>query len=148
MALEIRVITPDDLASWSRMRTMLWPDTPDAHVSEIKEFFSGTSMDVEEVYLAEVNSEVVGLIELNIRNFAEGSRHPKVPYVEAWFVESGHRGKGVGRRLMNRAEGWAREQGYDELASDTEVENHHSIATHKHLGFTETERVVCFLKKL
>lgn len=48
---------------------------------------------------------------------------------------------------MARAEAWAREQGFDELASDTEIDNHASIALHRRLGFAETERVVCFLKR-
>jgi aminoglycoside 6'-N-acetyltransferase I len=40
------------------------------------------------------------------------------------------------------------ENGYKELASDTEISNTQSIEIHKKLGFKETERVVCFLKKL
>ena len=71
-----------------------------------------------------------------------------MPYVEAWFVRSDCRGQGWGKRLMEQAEQWALEQGYSELASDTELINAHSIAMHRALGFEETERVVCFLKKL
>ncbi len=85
---------------------------------------------------------------MNMRNFAEGSRLPEVPYVEAWYIRESCQGQGHGKKLMQRAEEWAIEKGYSELASDTEVTNHQSIAIHKVLGFEETERVVCFLKKL
>lgn len=113
------------------MRTVLWPDTNDAHMSEIREYFSGTSIDILQAYIAELAGEIVGFMELNIRNFAEGSRHSKVPYVEAWYVKPTWQGRGIGKQLMQRAEQWAKSQGYSELASDTEIGNHRSIVSAK-----------------
>ena len=144
----IREATEKDMEHWSEMRTALWPDTNDAHVSEINEYFTGSSIDIVQVYVAEVGAEIVGFIELNIRNFAEGSRNPKLPYVEAWYIKPAYQGKGYGKQLIQQAEQWAVAQGYSELASDTEIDNQQSIAIHKHLGFKETERIVCFLKRL
>ncbi|MEW7972043.1 MAG: aminoglycoside 6'-N-acetyltransferase [Candidatus Thiodiazotropha endolucinida] len=146
--MTIREIKKSDLKQWSKMRTSLWPNTQDAHLLEIDEYFSGESIDIDQVYVAVLNQRVVGFIELNMRNFAEGSRHPSVPYVEAWYVEPEHRGMGCGKALMKQAEEWALAQGCAELASDTEITNHQSIAMHRHLGFKETERIVCFLKRL
>ena len=146
--MRIREASEADLKPWSEMRTALWPATDDGHVAELEEYFAGTSIDIVQAYLAEDGHEIIGFIELNIRNFAEGSRRPRVPYVEAWYVKPRHQGKGCGRQLMQKAEAWALTQGYSELASDTEVDNQRSISMHRHLGFHETERVVCFLKKL
>lgn len=146
--MKIREVNKSDINSWSKMRTALWPDTQDGHLSEINEYFSGKSIDIEKVLIVEVDGEVVGFMELNIRNFAEGSRKPKVPYVEGWYISPDHQGNGYGKQLMLEAEQWAISMGYDELASDAEVDNKRSISVHKHLGFKETERVVCFLKKL
>ncbi|MEM7343763.1 MAG: GNAT family N-acetyltransferase, partial [Chloroflexota bacterium] len=72
----------------------------------------------------------------------------EVPYIEGWYVDAHLRGQGYGRQLIEAAEQWAKEKGFNELASDAEVENIASIAAHKALGFDETDRVVCFLKKL
>ncbi|MEW8248700.1 MAG: aminoglycoside 6'-N-acetyltransferase [Candidatus Thiodiazotropha sp.] len=144
----IREIKHSDLDRWSKMRSALWPNTEDAHVNEIKDYFEGRSIDIDQVYVATVNDNAVGFIELNIREFAEGSRRPRVPYVEAWYVEPEYRGMNCGRLLMRKAESWALGQGYSELASDTEIDNRQSIAIHARLGFEETERIVCFLKKL
>ena len=144
----IREATEKDVEQWSEMRTALWPETNDAHISEIKEYFSGLSIDIVQAYVAEVDSEIVGFMELNIRNFAEGSRSSKLPYVEAWYIKPKYQGNGYGKQLMRKAEQWAISQGYSELASDTEIDNHRSISLHKHLGFMETERIVCFLKEL
>lgn len=153
--MNIREAKKSDLDAWSKLRTELWPDTPDGHVSELEEYFSGESIDIEQAFVlvipdvdAEANEKVLGFIELNIRNFAEGSRNSKVPYVEGWIVDSSVQGRGYGRALMQRAEQWALELGFSELASDAEIENQKSIDIHKGMGFVETERVVCFLKKL
>ena len=147
--MTVRKIKQRDIAIWSALRTNLWPDTSDEHLQEITDFFDQKSIDIEEVFVVEnEHREVVGFIELNIREFAEGSRHPRVPYVEAWYVEKGARGQGYGALLMETAEWWAKEQGYEELASDTEVSNNLSIGAHKQLGFEEVERIVCFLKKI
>ncbi|SMF56618.1 aminoglycoside 6'-N-acetyltransferase I [Alteromonadaceae bacterium Bs31] len=130
------------------MRTSLWPDTEDCHLAEIDEYFGGRSIDIQQAYVAELEGAIIGFLELNIRNFAEGSRKPKVPYVEAWYVKPHYQNSGYGRQLMLRAEQWALSLGYSQLASDTTIENERSIAMHKNLGFKETERVVCFLKSL
>ena len=146
--MTIRKISIDDSPLWVRFRTKLWPWGADTHADEIAEFFAGSSIDIEEVFVVENDAgEVVGFIELNTREFAEGSRHPQVPYVEAWFVEEDHRHRGYGRELMHAAEHWARQNGFSELASDAEITNTRSIELHKLLGFEETERIVCFLKK-
>lgn len=146
--MTIREVNEKDIEQWSEMRTALWPETNDGHISEIKEYLSGSSIDIVQAYVAEVGPEIIGFMELNIRNFAEGSRNPKLPYVEAWYIKPEYQNKGYGKQLMQKAEQWAISQGYSELASDTEIDNHRSISMHKHLGFMETERIVCFLKKL
>jgi aminoglycoside 6'-N-acetyltransferase I len=146
--MNIREAIEQDTVQWSEMRTALWPETCDGHLSEIKEYFAGSSIDIVQAYIAEIGSEQVGFMELNIRNFAEGSRSSKLPYVEAWYIKPEHQGNGYGKQLMKKAEQWAITQGYSELASDTEIDNHRSVSMHKHLGFLETERIVCFLKKL
>lgn len=146
--MPIRKIIIDDRQIWTRFRSELWPLSADTHADQIAEFFSGSSIDIEEVFVVENDAkEVVGFIELNTREFAEGSRHPLVPYVEAWFVEKNHRHCGYGRELMEAAENWARQNGFSELASDTEITNARSIELHKEFGFEETERIVCFLKR-
>ena len=145
---QIRKITHDDRHQWSEMRTALWPDTPDNHLAEIDEFYNNESPDIVDVFIAEYESQAVVFLELNIRNFAEGSRSTAIPYVEAWYVKPSHQSQGLGKALMQQAEEWALDSGYSELASDTDVFNEKSIEIHKRFGFKEIDRVVCFLKKL
>ena len=145
----IRKVTETDLNAWTEMRSELWPESKNSFEKELAEFFAGTSIDIVDTFVIELESgALAGFIELNIRNFAEGSRESRVPYVEGWFVRADSRGKGYGLALMQRAEQWAKEGGFAEIASDTELDNERSITLHKKFGYEETERVVCFLKKL
>ena len=144
----VRPATEADIEHWSRMRDSLWPDSSTINMEEIEDYFSNTSNGIQECFLVEEMGKPVGFVELNIRDYAEGSTCDKVPYVEGWFVDEAHRGKGLGKLLMKQAESWAKENGYSEIASDTELERAESIAVHKKLGFIETDRIVCFLKKL
>ncbi|MEQ8408774.1 MAG: GNAT family N-acetyltransferase [Gammaproteobacteria bacterium] len=147
--MKVREALQSDTSEWSRMRTLLWPDTEDNHLSEIADFFAGDSHDIAQTYVVDNNGKgLVGFIELNIRNFVEGSRNDAVPYIEGWYVDTDYQAQGLGKKLLERAEKWAKDRGFTELASDAEMDNTRSIAIHEHLGFAETYRVVCFLKKI
>jgi aminoglycoside 6'-N-acetyltransferase I len=89
-----------------------------------------------------------GYVEVGTRPYAEGCDTSPVAYVEAWYVEADLRRRGWGGKLFAAVEDWARAKGHSELASDSLLENHVSIAAHKSLGFSEVERQVCFAKKL
>ena len=147
--MEIRTATVADSEAWANMRSALWPESQDEHLPEIAEYFAGTSSNMVEVFvLVGDGGDLAGFLELNLRDFVEGSASPRLPYVEAWFVAAPVRGQGNGRKLMLAAEQWALTHGYDEIASDTEVTNTDSIQAHTRVGFAETTRVVCFLKRL
>ena len=145
----LRPACADDAAHLRRPRTALFPTGADEHAAEIADYFAERSIDIVHAAVAVADDgQVIGFIELNLRSFAEGSRNKPVPYVEAWLVDANWRGHGIGRALIEYAEDWARGLGFRELASDAELDNHDSIARHRRLGFTEVDRVVCFLKAL
>jgi aminoglycoside 6'-N-acetyltransferase I len=87
-------------------------------------------------------------VELSIRSHAEGCETDRVAFVEGWYVDNDHRGRGVGAALMRAAEEWGRASRCTELGSDTQLWNEPSIAAHKALGFEEVERLVAFRKAL
>jgi aminoglycoside 6'-N-acetyltransferase I len=131
------------------MREALWPHAVDEHADAIDDFLAGRSEFVDETLLCETdNGCVVGFVELRVRNYAEGSEQPAVPFIEGWYVDPAHRRCGAGALLMGHAEQWARSLGHSELGSDAGIENTGSIAAHRALGFEETDRIVCFLKKI
>ncbi len=56
--------------------------------------------------------------------------------------------QGVGRRLVEAAENWARIRGFREIGSDTQLSNAASQEAHAKLGFEEAERIVAYRKPL
>ena len=89
-----------------------------------------------------------GLIEVGVRDVAEGASSSPVAYIEGWYVDPDVRRTGVGRALVARAEEWARERGCTEMGSDTELDITLSQRAHEALGYAESERLVVFLKRL
>ena len=147
--VNIRIAKFTDREEWARMRNALWPGSLSNHLRDIDRYFSKDETDIVEVFvLARTTGKLGGFIELNVRNYAEGSQSAKVPYIEGWYIDDDIRGNGYGKRLIETAEAWTLENGFEELASDAEIENANSIAAHKALGFREVERIVCFIKKL
>lgn len=92
--------------------------------------------------------EAVGMIDVRVRNYAEGAPGLAAPYVEDLWVHPDHRRRGVGRRLLQAAEQWARDESFDWLGSDARLDNVESHSWHRAAGFEETERLVIFGKAL
>ncbi len=143
----IRFATPQDRDQWLILRWELWPDCSEhKHQLEINQIISSQGV----VLIAELNDTgLVGFAEISIRHdHVEGASINPIPYLEGWFVDERFRGKGIGRRLINAAEGWAKERGFTEFASDADIVNPYSITIHAALGFKEVSRNVHFLKSL
>lgn len=146
--VSVRPAEPGDRDAWVAMRERLWPGELEEHIREAEVFFAGERRNPLEVLVAEVGTQVVGFAELSIREFVDGCATDRVAYLEGWFVEALHRGKGVGRALVEAAEAWGRGQGCREFASDVEPDNQRSLDAHRALGFEETGRAVNLKKDL
>ncbi len=149
--MEIRAITRYDRDEWARMRAALYPDPP---VSEIDDWLDamdagGTHPVGVAVLVADRGDGMLaGFVEIGSRSYAEGCESAPVAYLEGWYVDPDARRSGLGRRLVEAAEDWARANGFTELASDAELDNEVSHRAHRALGFDEVERQVCFRKRL
>jgi len=135
-----------DLAAWMAMRTALWPDaddTADALLAQLQ-------CDDTPVWLGVcTNGEPVGFAEASLRrDHVNGTASSPVGFLEGLYVTDTWRRSGVGRALVEAVEQWTRGQGCSELASDALIDNTDSHAAHRAYGFEETERVVCFCKRL
>lgn len=152
MHVQIRVLRSSDREEWLRLLTQLYTSTGKGdHVAFVDAFIAGARHEEllpSAVLVAErAEGGLCGFLELSVRNYAEGCTGD-TPYIESWFVDVEYRGMGVGRALVDGAEAWARERGYGELASDTELDNGMSQAAHRAVGFEEVERTVHFRKSL
>lgn len=141
-----------DLSTITAMCVALWPEgSPDEHEGEARAKLEGKPQGTLPLTLlvAEDAGQVIGFIEVGLRSHADGCDPAKpVGFIEGWYVDPLHRGKGVGGALMRAAEDWSRAQGCHEVASDTWADNQPSIDAHRALGFEIVDTCVNFRKSL
>jgi aminoglycoside 6'-N-acetyltransferase I len=148
--MKIRAIELRDRQTWAQMRAALWPDEDADHLAHetLLHFGEGTKPPQTVLVAQAADGRLVGFLELSLRAYAEGCATSPVPFVEGWYVAAEARHQGVGRRLVDAAQDWARLRGFTEIASDATLDNAMSHAAHAALGFEEVERIVCFRKTL
>jgi aminoglycoside 6'-N-acetyltransferase I len=147
-AIEISELGPTEHEAWLRLRGLLWPEEPKEDLEDGRRWILGDP-ERNAVFVARLrHGELVGFVEAALRDWAEGCGSRPVGYVEGWYVTPEHRRRGVGRRLVEAAEQWARSRGCTEMGSDAELSNTLSHRAHAALGYAEVERVVAFAKRL
>jgi len=148
-SMEIRPVTRADRDEWLRMRTRLYPGSAPEEIDEWLDSDEGTLLVGVAVFVADRgDGRLAGFVEIGLRNYAEGCVTTPVAFLEGWYVDPDVRRLGVGTRLVQAAEEWARARGLEEIASDTTLDNAVSLEAHLALGFEEVERQICFRKTL
>ncbi|HZV78327.1 MAG TPA: aminoglycoside 6'-N-acetyltransferase [Candidatus Binatus sp.] len=144
--VQIRAATSEDIAGWSRLRKLLWPEIVNSeNLSECTAILGDDSYGV---FVSESDQRLTGFIEVRLRPFADGCDTSPVGYIEGWYVEPASRRSGIGRRLVAAGEQWARSRDCVEMASDALLENEDGRRAHEHLGYAEVEQAVRFRKDL
>ncbi len=102
-------------------------------------------LETHAVFVAEVSGEIVGWIEggerevLAVGKFAE---------ICGLVVADGQRGRGVGRKLTNAAEEWARRRGHNEISVRSNVVRPESHAFYERVGYTRYKTQHVYRKRL
>jgi len=96
------------------------------------------------LFVLRVDGQVAGMANALITvSTAEGGR---VLLLEDVIVSSEHRGGGLGRRLVEHALGWAKEQGMTRVTLLADRDNHAALDFYRALGF-ETSHMQVLRKK-
>ncbi len=95
-------------------------------------------------FIEDENIQIIGLVELSSRNVVDGCLSSPVAYLEGLYLKSEYREKGLGKEVIKIILNWCREEGFSELATDTELTNTKAQNFYKTIGFQETDRVVEF----
>jgi aminoglycoside 6'-N-acetyltransferase I len=152
MDIRIRPAQPADRDQLAMLREALWPRTTAAqHAHELVPILGGDTPGAMPLcnFVAEHSGRLVGFAEVDLRSHADGCDPARpVGYLEGWYVVGDARRFGVGRRLLEAAEAWARSLGCVELASDTWIDNEVSQRCHEALGFEVVDRCVHYRKAL
>ena len=147
MKLTVRKMDAADRQRWVEMRAALWPeDAPEVHAKTVDELLQ--SREYWGLIAETADGESAGFAEVAVRAYANGCDTRPVAFLEGIWVKPKFRRRGVGAALIRHAEELLVEYGFQELGSDTLIDNTQSQAAHHAWGFAETERVVYFRKVL
>ncbi len=147
--MRVERVTPEGLDEWVELRGALWPHADGAELKREAPALLNRKPAAAAFLLRAGSGEAVAFVEATVRvDYVNGCSTSPVGFLEGIFVRAEWRRRGAARLLCRAVEAWAREQGCRELASDTEVDNADSQLMHEALGFAESERVVCYRKRL
>ena len=153
--MTIRPAQASDLDQLAHLCEALWPSSSAAeHSQELRLILEGNAALVLtmpiEIFVADTSDgTLVGFVEVDLRSHADGCNPSKpVGYIEGWYVAEDHRHMGIGKKLLEMAEEWARSQKCAEIASDVVIDNHVSQRAHQALGYEVVDRCVHYRKQL
>ncbi len=148
-AMAIERATPATIGEWAELRLALWPQAERAQLEREAAALLEKKPAAAAFLLRDGAGIAVGFAEATVRvDYVNGCSTSPVGFLEGIYVVAARRRRGLARLLCAAVEAWARQQGCRELASDTEIDNEASQAMHEALGFSESERVVCYHKRL
>ena len=143
----MRKANPCDADILADLAVRLWPEH---RAKDLEAEFESILSDEDcAIYLYEQTGKPIGFAQCQLRHdYVEGTETSPVGYLEGVFVEESYRNRGVASALLAACEDWAREKGCEEFASDCELTNADSLRFHLATGFTEANRIICFVKQI
>lgn len=97
------------------------------------------------VFVAEAEGLVIGWVHVYAVTTVESPAHAEIGGL---VVDAAHRGRGVGRALMERAEEWARDAGLGSVRVRSNVVRAEAHEFYAHIGYTPMKTQKVFAKAL
>jgi GNAT superfamily N-acetyltransferase len=140
----IRQATRADAARLAALSEVLgYPVTADALAERLGRLLG---RDEEVVLVAEVGpGHVVGWLHGAEQELLESGRRCEILGL---VVDGAHRGRGVGRRLVQAAEAWAATRGLDQMAVRSNVARAESHPFYERLGYVRAKTQHAYRKRL
>ena len=142
-----RQATTPDLPTVTQLTALLYANHSADELREENSRLIASENNV--FFLALCEEAAVGVAHCCLRrDYVAGTRSSPVGYLEAIYVRPECRKQGAARHLAGLCQSWAKTRGCTEFASDCLLQNTQSLAFHLRIGFSEVERIICFVKKL
>lgn len=133
----IRLSAPDDAPELERLARALFGAGDDVNFEDELVLVCDTG-----------HGRLGGFISVSERPWTEGSDARPAAHIEGWYVDREWRRQGIGTKLVQAAEDWARRNGFSEICSDAELDNSISLEAHARLHFEPTLKLQYFRKIL
>lgn len=147
--MKVERATQATIDEWADLRAALWSHADAAELRREAPALLDKKPSAVAFLIRDEAGTAVGFAEATVRvDYVNGCSTSPVGFLEGIYVIPAWRRHGAARVLCAAVESWAREQGCRELASDTETDNTLGQLMHEALGFSESERVVCYHKRL
>ena len=153
--VQIRPAHLSDVDRLARLFEALWPQSSaEEHAQELRLLLGGKAASVLTMPLVILVAEasdgiLIGFLEVDLRSHADGCNPSRpVGYIEGWYVAEDYRHREIGRKLVAKAEDWARSHSCVEMASDAIIDNEVSQRAHEALGYEVVDRCVHYRKRL
>jgi aminoglycoside 6'-N-acetyltransferase I len=145
VSTSIHLATLGNLHDVVPMVLELWPHHSYEELEE--EFTEILSSEKYGILLYKADDIFVGFNYVAIRqDYVEGSSSSPTGFIEGIFVKEAYRNKGIAKALARSGEQWAKTKGCTQMGSDVEFHNNSSYEFHKKIGYTEVNRIICFLR--
>lgn len=134
-------ITRNNFPLWRQFREAIYDTLEDEyHSREMEILLKSDAWHCW--FVTDEHNEKIGLVELSLRNIVDGCLSTPVVYLEGLYLKPEYRNKGLGTQLIKKLRNWCSDQGYSELATDTQITNIKAQQFYEKLGFEEVDRVV------
>ena len=130
-----------DFTAWEQMRKAIYSSVDDKlNRQEMENIFDSDEWSCQ--FIEEESGQKIGLVEVSARNIVDGCLSSPVAYLEGLYLKPKYRNQGIGKQVVQMIMRWCSENGFTELATDTELRNEKAQHFYMSLGFKETDRVV------
>jgi len=141
-----RKMSKKDISKVTTLAMELWPDNIENELYD--EFLDEYSSENSEIFVFDEDG-LRAFCHCALRfDYVEGCTNTPTGYLEGIYVENNYRNKGIANQLIELSIEWSREKGCMEFASDVELNNVSSQEFHEAIGFSETNRLVTYIKKI
>ncbi|OEY67510.1 GNAT family N-acetyltransferase [Marinobacter sp. X15-166B] len=145
--MQLTKIEKNKFSLWKKYRNAVYNSVSDEfHSMEMERIYQDNEWFCH--FIADENHHIIGLVELSSRNVVDGCLSSPVAYIEGLYIEEQYRGRGLGKKLIKSILDWCKQNGFTELATDTELDNLDAQKFFHAVGFKETFRIVEFCKKI
>jgi ribosomal protein S18 acetylase RimI-like enzyme len=93
-----------------------------------------------EIYTAKDEDEIVGYISFSISERPPVFKIKKKLSVSELFVKESHRGKSIGKKLIEKAQKYAEDNGCKFMSLSVDLPNEEAYGFYQHLGFERYRR--------